>query len=328
MRLKIYTGKSVKNAMDQIRKDLGDDAVIVNIDRHIKNQPVRVTVALDDVCSDAEPYADNIYDRCMLEYDALELADILQFHNFNADFFGRLNAASIARFNSSMVDALSCGLDSLLQFKPLLPDADNSVMLIGQPGQGKTLAAVKLAAMAKLARRNARIITMDGQAAGALAQLQAFCTPLDVDVIAAQSFSHLLKIVESPYDGFTVVDTAGLNPYVLEEMKTIAKFSAQTQIELIWVFSANSDSGDIRDSAEIFLSLGVRRFIATRCDTTRRYTALINVLSQSGIALAALSASPFVGDLLTPGTAYALAESMVHKSSVQFSARPKFKVAS
>lgn len=325
MRLKIYTGKSVKIAMDAVREELGENAVIVNIDRNGKAGPVRITAACDD--GDALkvlPAVNNI----ALEYEPAHLSEILKFHNLNADFGALLHKASLARSDSTMLSALGCGLDSLLKFKPLLGNVEDSLMLVGQPGQGKTVVAAKLAAMAKLAGRKARIITMDSAAAGAVAQLEVFCTPLDIELQTAPMFADVLYYLTQPYEGLTVVDTVGLNPYALSDVENVAKFRSHAKIEPVWVFAANSDPSDIKDTAEIFSSFGVRRLIATRCDTARRYTAVISALSSSKIALAALSASPYVADLLTAGNAHALAELMLDTVSIKFNLHPKIKVAS
>ncbi len=328
MRLKIYTGFSMKSAMDEVRKDLGDNAIIVNIDRHSIGNPVRITAALDDAMHEAiDPKI--LFSNEVLDYQPDHFNDILNFHNLEPTLHCSLKNASMARSNSTMQEALTLGLDSLFKFKAINTSTQNTLMLIGQAGQGKTLAAVKLATQARLAHQSARIITTDSSAAGALEQLKVFCQPLDINLVTARNFTELLEYTEHDYNGMTVIDTEGVNPYALDELKSLAKFGSTSKIELVWVFAANSDQTDISESAEIFKSMGVNRFIATRCDTARRYSTILKTLSKAQMALAALSASPYIADPLISGTAHALAMAMIGKVSMKPTAMaPKLKVAS
>ncbi len=328
MRLKIYTGTSMKAAMDEVRKALGDDAIIVNIDKHNQGKQVRITAALAEVDHTVcEPHHSIPTEVC--DYDSSYLDDILTFHNLDAQFLIKLQKSSMARSNNSLQEALTLGLDSLLKFKSIDVTTQDALMLVGQGGQGKTLVAVRLAMQARRARGKVRIITTDSASAGSLEQLKAFCQPLDIDFAAAHNLADLQDYLSQDFNGFTVIDTDGLNPYALEELKALATFCAASKVELVWVFAANSDQVDISESAEILKSMGVKRFIATRCDTSRRFSTILNALNKSQMTLAALSTSPYVADSLLPGTAHSLAHAMLHKASANFTTTsPKFKVAS
>jgi flagellar biosynthesis protein FlhF len=165
--------------------------------------------------------------------------------------------------------------------------------------------------MAISAGRKARIITTDAASAGAMAQLNAFCQPLKVEVSAASSAAQAENILKSRFDGLQIVDTAGINPYALEDVELHARLINRLQCEALWVISANTDAQEAADMGEIFASLGVQRIIASRADTTRRFSAVMAVLARCKLALAGFSDSPFVGNKMLPGNAQTLATRLI-----------------
>ncbi len=168
---------------------------------------------------------------------------------------------------------------------------DEPVLLIGLPGVGKTLNAVRLAARAKASGRACEILTFDGDAAGSMAQLHGFCDPLDIAVRAVT-----LATLPSPSpDVMRIIDTPGFNPYDATDVTQLAHMVAQCAVVPIWVQGAGAATVEMTPLVHICQAFGVTRYILTRLDLIHASASLSAQLSQLPFALAAAANSPFVG---------------------------------
>ena len=144
MRLKTFIAPSTGDAMQQVREEMGDDAIIVSTRR--SGRMVRVTAALDDGTTD------NILATEETAPAAERLAETLAFHGVPADTADRLRREAMAMAVDDTVMALAGALDAVFEFRPLpAEDTDGRIgpiMLVGPPGVGKTVTVAKLAARA------------------------------------------------------------------------------------------------------------------------------------------------------------------------------------
>ena len=301
--MRTIQAKTVKAAMESVRAVHGDDAVIIHVEE--QRGGVRVTIAVDAApampelareVAPPEPAA------------ALEsLPEILRHHGVPAPIAQRLAAHAGNHAHLGLQQALAAALDGMLRFRPLTARVEQRLMLIGQTGQGKTLACARLAAMARRHSRNARIITLDAASAGAMAQLEAFCRPLDITLVGALAVRDAEHALSLPFEGLTLIDTAGFNPFSLDDVACIAALPKRLDAEPVWLFAANNDALDAAETGDIMAAMGVQRFIASRADASRRFASVLTVMARSQLQLAGLSASPWLGDALVPGSASALA---------------------
>lgn len=314
MRLKIYTAKTLAQAKDKIRAELGDDAVIVNIDQDRRTGLVRITTAIENR-PEPEPMDEPtpIVTRPAQPFDAGHLAAVLRYHSLPAPLAARLQNGAAARQESDLYEAFAHALDDMVQMRPISTRSNRPILLLGAPGQGKTLAAARLAAEARMHDQPSRVITLDGKAAGSMEQLRAFCGAADVEVICADDAAHLEQLLRPVYNGFTVIDSMGINPYAITDIETLAYAIKRSGAEPIWVMAAGADALEAAEMAEIFASLGVRRMIVTRLDASRRLAATLTAPVRSRLALAGFSASPFLADLIQPASATALAGYLLDK---------------
>ncbi len=316
MRIKIFTAKTVALAMADVRREIGTDAVIIQVEEPTRKIPARVVAAIEQAA--VQHRADMIIDA-LPDFPGQKFAQLLRFHGVDDAVAASLQNSAESFAADSMTDRLVQALEMRLQFRTISLRVQTSALLIGQPGQGKSLTVMRLAAAAKHAGRTVRIITLDGASAGAVAQLEPFCAALDISLQAALP----VDISVGDGDQLTLVDTAGLNPYALADMEALSHLLAQTRIEPIWVTACGADSGELLEQARIFSALGARRVIATRADSCRRFGALINLLAQGNVALAGLSASPFMADPLVGGSAVSLAQKLVATAPASLSTSQK-----
>jgi flagellar biosynthesis protein FlhF len=322
MRLRIFTGTSVAQAMDKVRMELGEDAVIVHVDAGRRGGVARVTAATDHISEQEPKVAANAPQQSNIAAPNIQdLPLFLRYHGLPPALTKALSDAARLFADMNLSEALAAALDARFSFRPLRGRVEERLVLIGQPGQGKTLMAARLAAMAVQAGRKARIITTDSQSAGAMSQLNAFCEPLKVDVVAATSAQQAAQYLQARFDGLQIIDTSGINPYALADVEAQVRLLSRLQAEPVWVFSANTDPQEAADMGEIFASMGVQRIIASRADSTRRFASVLAILSRCKLSLAGFSDSPFVGDKMQAGNALALATRLIDRPDPTLIAR-------
>jgi flagellar biosynthesis protein FlhF len=169
---------------------------------------------------------------------------------------------------------------------------------------------LRLAASARAANRAVQVITLDADSAGALQQMQPFCTALDIPLQSGTA-ADIDVSVATDTDMLTLIDTTGINPYAMSDIQALSALLAKTKIEPIWVTACGADSLEFLEQARIFAEFGVQRIIATRADSCRRFGALLNLLGQSRMALAGISASPLMSEPMLAGNPATLARKLL-----------------
>ncbi|PWR21821.1 hypothetical protein [Zavarzinia compransoris] len=348
MRLRTFHAASMAEAMAEIRKALGPDAIIVSSRRAARGM-VEVVAAIeaapapenpppvpdrrDAIDRRPDPFAGRLLADDPIEaLLAARLAQInepartppaearardafsrqirraLDFHRTPKRQSDRLVKAAAAFDGASPSDALAHALSAMMRFAPLADQPQRSIMLVGTPGVGKTVATAKIAARAAAAGTPLRVVTTDTLKAGATAQLEAYLRAMNQPLGLAANPAELAKSEHGgPRSRRAVIDTAGVNPFDESDMVQLTRLLAAADVEPVVVLAAGIDAHDAMDTARAFSRLGARRFIVTRLDATRRLGSLIAAAEAGGLALAEVSASPFVGQGLRPLDAAELA---------------------
>jgi len=305
MRLKSFTAETLPEAMRLIRDSLGTDAIILSTQPAESGTGVRVTAALEDSPLDelyigSEPAS-------YLDLDTI--AEVLSFHRIPAGLFDRLIGHAVSLSTQDSVMALAGAMDSEFTFAALpAPLTAHPTMLVGPPGAGKTATAAKLCARARLAGRSCALITMDTGKSGGLAQAEAFAQALEATLLQAERPEALPDAVSACGDGhFTVIDTAGANPFLDADMALLKEAASASRAQLVLVLPAGGDAAESAESAAAFKGVGATGMIATRLDTARRFGGLLSAAAAGSLDLLAMSASPRIGDPLHPVNPVSLA---------------------
>ncbi|MEM1020020.1 MAG: hypothetical protein AAGJ09_05965 [Pseudomonadota bacterium] len=316
MRLKIYTGRDVKAAMTKVRDDLGDDAIIINVD---ENAPggVRISAAYEPPILPDETEAFEETDGpapISAPYSEESLSSSLRFHGIPGALAKKIEAAAKSSDAEDLDHALAAGLESLTQFAGFAQAPAKPLLLVGPPGAGKTVAVAKLAAEARLRGDDVSVYTTDLIRSAGVAQLELMCDKLDLLVKtadSAQELRYLLHQQDAP--ALQIIDTTGVNAYNIEDAKRIARFAAQSGAEPVFVLPAGIDALEAAEQAHIFASLGIKRMLVTRLDGARRFAGIITALYKGRMALAGLSASPYLADGFISATPLNLARFLLSK---------------
>lgn len=314
MRLKTFTARDMTEAMALVRRDMGPDAVIVAVTTTARGN-VEVRAAVDappqreprrDARPDEEPPSRARHDASGTSGEDF-LRAALRFHGAPDDIAESIVKLAGARDAEHVAPALARALEARFAFKPLPLAPERPVFLIGPPGSGKTSAAAKLAARATLSGLDVRLVAADVTRAAAPDQVRAYADVLKARFSHAEDAPSLAEIMRAIHPAeVAFIDGPPVNPFDIEELETTAELVRASGAEPVAVLDAAVQPLDLADAAATYTGLGCRRLIIAKCDAARRVGGALAALD-AGLALAAISASPFIGGGLTPATSLRLA---------------------
>ena len=326
MRLKTFNARTMSEAMKMVRDHLGEDAIIVSTQRGEGGKGVRITAALDG----ADPEFDSAPDPAaarppVKKRDTIEyLSNALSRHGVAPNLAERMLRSATALGIDDPILALAGALDDTFTFQPINDlKPQKPIMLIGPPGQGKTLTVAKIAARAAMARRPVQLITTDTERAGGFEQLQVFGKVLKVDVERIDTSQRLKEMLAGiRKDTLTVIDTAGRNPFSPDDMAVLRPFVQAAQADVFLVMAAGSDPLEAAEVSRAFAELGASRLILTRLDLARRLGSLLVAAESGRLKLADASVTSAVVDGLNPLNPVALARLLLPDLVAEEAAAP------
>jgi flagellar biosynthesis protein FlhF len=374
MRLKIFTAATLAEAMARVRREMGEDAIIVSTQMDARS--ARVTAAMEepdpppvpwDVSEDSpmecwEEEAPRASQKSASQKSAsqkstsqkpgkfaeaeipsqaggdgrgsatnggaeVEIRQALSFHGVPLPLTQRLVRAAATLHATGALMALAGALDRTFGFAPLSHQAEpRPLMLIGPPGAGKTLTVAKLATRARRAGHTATVITTDTRRAGGVGQLEAFTRILGIDLIAAASPAEVAAALrrrdESGGDGPILIDTAGANPLIGQDISQLAELVDLAAAEAILVLPAGGDAMEMMDTAAAFACLRIRSLLATRLDAVRRLGSLLAAVDAGRTSFSDGGISHRVVDSLVPLNPVALSRALLPHAANKPSSSP------
>lgn len=340
MRLKIFHAATMHAAMQQVKKELGDDAVIVAT-RQMEDGRVRVTAAVDDdslvdaasILVNTEtgevsaPPNHAVPDKKapLNQEPAMGFDDqrdlILQrlvWHNVPSQVTDKI----IGAFDNMQPEAgvratLAKILAQVFDFDPLpTSHYERPLMLVGQPGTGKTVTIAKLAARAVMHGLKPVVITADIVRAGAVAQLQAYCDVLQVPLFQVNTAAELHAALKKHQAAdYVLVDCPGLNVFEPADIKMLSDYAKHASLDVILTIAAGIDREEAADLARAFGLLGARWLIPTRIDMARRLGALLAAADIADLKFAGLGCGPQIAQDYEDLTPLKLAQILLPKFS-------------
>ncbi|MDE0799516.1 MAG: GTP-binding protein [Rhodospirillaceae bacterium] len=295
MRLKSYTAANMAEAMNLVRQELGEDAIIVSTQRSSDGQGVRITAALE------APDGDENITRALAGENTTPFSEgvreALTYHGVPARLIEKMVMTARSVEVGSPTMACAAALEGHFDFAPL-PErkAPRPFMLVGPPGSGKTITVAKLAARARLAGRPVGVITIDTIRAGAVEQLTAFTKILEVEIHQVRGTDTLPHAVATMIENYDLVfiDSPGLNPFSHHDMNYLKALTHSADIEPILVLAAGGDAGEAADIGESFSACGATRVLATRLDMTRRLGSILAAADAGQLMFSEVSINPHV----------------------------------
>lgn len=289
MRLKLYRAPNVSSAMEQLRAELGPDALILATRRVADG--VELTAAFAPPAPGPVP---------PLPDPAREAA--LVWHGVPAPLAAELAAGP-----------LDAALGAALRFAPLPLEGDGKpLLLVGPPGAGKTLAVARLATRLVLAGAPPLVVTADGKRAGATEQLAAFTRLLGLTLIAAGHPIALARALpRRPPGAAVLIDAPGTDPFDPAQREELAALAAVAQAEPVLVLPGGLDSAEAADLGGAFAELGTALMLPTRLDQARRLGGVLAAARAGDLALTEAGIGPGAADGLEPLTPGGLARRLL-----------------
>ncbi len=320
MRLKSYTAATAEDAIAQIRRELGDDALVVSTET--QGDLVRVVAALEAAPDAPEPaYEPRDVAELEDEFEAPQgpafgrakpqppeadpIDQILAYHNVPPMLRRRvLDGPSLGRRAGipSVGAALAKRLAGLYRFDPLMRRTSGApLVIVGPPASGKTLVAAKIATQAVLDGEPVRLITCDRNSAGGVPALASFANILGIEFDIAEAPEDLARFVRaSRNDALLIIDTAAANPFSQAEIAATARFVVASGGEALLAMPAGLDPIESVEIGESFAKTGATRLVPTRLDAARRMGGLLAAAASGTYSFAEAAVSPSPADALEP----------------------------
>ncbi|WP_291843078.1 flagellar biosynthesis-like protein (FlhF) [Maricaulis sp.] len=326
MHLKTFAAPSLTQAMADVRREMGPDAVIIATSDG-PNGGVQVRAA-SDMARVTEP-AERVRDRSIrlageadIERGLREDNELdrviraLGFHRAPGSAAQALIRSAHDLSDGQAVARLAHAIESRYTFQPLPAVPEHAILFAGTPGVGKTSALAKTAARAITAGAVPTLISCDGERAGANDRLQELARRMGAGFLAVDDPREMIDAVDE-IDGPVLIDSPAVNPFELDDLDMTLAFADSANAEIIYVFDAGLTPEDAEDAASLFASIGASRSIPVKLDCARRLGAMLGV-GETGLAFAQISSTPFIGGGLAPATPLRMARVLIEDRSTPF----------
>lgn len=308
MRLKSFYAKSMTEAMRQVKKDLGEDAIIVN-SREESNGWIKITAAIErkamhfeePVKKESKPSLGKKQrdEGSYTEDDIQEIiTDAMLKHRVPANISDKIISTAMTVPGNNPRIVFMDTLNKIFSFKKA-PASNKSekIMLVGAPGAGKTLMTAKFAAKFVMDGEDPAVLTTDTARAGGIEQLSSFLKILNIPLYTAKNVGELedkMEIISKKHKA--IIDTGGLNPFDPKEMKFLASIIKTSGFTPTLVLPAGTDAEEAAEMAMAFSILGVKQLIPTRLDFARYYGGILSAADRAGLYFSESSHTPEVAN--------------------------------
>jgi len=315
MQIRIFRAATIAEALDQVKKELGHEAIILG-NRKIRLPGdvagVEVTAAVEqesrpgpahpEITSDIKEIKSllsllissrDTFARIQLEEPLSEIYHSLLMRGLDerqAFVFLRktlLDMGESSADRKSLIEAFGRNVVEKIKFARPFSATSSSrstgriFAFVGPTGVGKTTTLAKLAALIKIKRsKTVGIISIDTYRIGAVDQLRTYAEILGIPFVVAQSRSDFNK-ARASLGGrdFILVDTIGKNYLRREHVRDLQSVFADTpDVNHLLVLSATAKDADLRQTIQHFQPVNIQSLIFTKVDETLTHGCMINQL--------------------------------------------------
>ena len=295
MRLKLYCAATLSDAIAQLRRELGPEALILSSRRVAGG--VELTAALDRPDEPPRPSQPSPPPS----HHPLAGLDAA-YHAIPPALAACLGGPDLAR---CLAAALRFGR------LPIPAAAHRPLLLAGMPGAGKTLSVARLATRLVLGGVQPLVITADGRRAGGAEELAAYTRLLGLTLLAASTPGALARAVaQATADTPVLIDTAGINPFDAADTDDLAALIHAAAATPVLILTAGGHPEETAEQAAAFAALGAGHLLPTRLDIVRRLGGVL-AAAAAGLVLTEGGVGTGATDGLVPITPHFLAERLL-----------------
>jgi len=299
MKIRKFQAKDMAEALSQVKRELGPDAMIVGtrpVKRGLLQSGIEVTAAVD--VDDPEPTvaAPPAGPRGLSESDFERLmapmrAELRSLRSLIRPLLEkkpqpetvpepvRAELSAVHRALSEMRAKIPAETESPYKGARLAAPSERRVVaMVGPTGVGKTTTIAKLAARAALIdNRSVALITLDTYRVGGEEQLRAYADLIGVPLLLCSQPNQLRAMLASLSDVDAVfVDTAGRSPRDAEAIAALERaFDGIDDLEVHLVMAAGSSPRMCDSFAQIYRGVGIDRLLFTKLDEAHDLSELV-----------------------------------------------------
>jgi flagellar biosynthesis protein FlhF len=339
MKMRKISATSIAEALSLARKELGEDAVLLETKKAPQGKGVIVTFAVDepeedlfnddllDNPADILPFTPSIVkpsaSKVEIDHPAIALiADALTYHGLPTALNEKLihTLHKIRLKPDALIEvaqtALADALTQILSFQPIATATKiappKALMLVGPHGAGKTTSIAKLATELCMQKQPVVIVSTDTERLAGADALQKLSSIVGCKLDICDSRAKLKSALAMHLGtSWILIDSAGANIYEFARMKALGEFASLQGVEPILTCPAGMDADEAQEMASVFDFLPIERMLVTRLDATRRLKGVFAALTTGGYALCNFSDAATPADSCQPLTPIALARLML-----------------
>lgn len=298
-RVRTFRGTSSKEIMKVIRKELGEDAIVLSTKKLPGRNGVPSMLQIEAAVSPSSEGSRSPLPNPSQSAVMLQLAAVFRTNGVQKKIADQLLATYSRRAgNANQIDPslLKQVIDSAVGFSAKHRTRKSPLALVGPTGVGKTTTIAKLAARDILAGRRVGLITIDHHRLAGVEELRQFAALIEAPVIAITSAKELDSAIELFHDCDRIyIDTAGsgaLNQERLQEMQHV--FSTKHAVDRMLVLPASSNLVDLRGLVSAYRKLGIGSLSVTKVDETFYFGPCFSLLVESKLPLEFFGTGPQV----------------------------------
>lgn len=329
MKIKKFVGRSFKEALETVKRELGPDAIILS-SKSIKTGPfgivskdaVEVTAAIDDSegvsVNISKPNSEGLsgVEEILKEIRGLRdemgflketLRPIVPTLRIGKDKKGLFNllvkqgvdtqfAIILLERSHDSLDSLKVAIKNDLKIQGMLPAEESGLIFLGPPGVGKTTTMSKVAHLLASQKKQVNLISLDDNRIGSIAYMKELSKQIKSPLRVIRNVSELPKIVYREIGkGPILIDTPGYEyKEILEDIKDI--FPSGFPVKKCFLIDASMDTQAAlkawqRCNADMIDSIGF-----TKLDMATQYGNLYNLSLLTSRPLSFVATGPDIPD--------------------------------
>lgn len=299
MLLKRIEAKTLPLALERVRAECGDDALLVET-RATRNGYLVVAAQPDTSVPPARPQAGAVISRWTRGFQPL--AERAESFGLSHRILTAIEKAllgtrvNLSRAGDPALPGLSARvLQALIHTEPRLESrpVDPSfrcTALVGPTGVGKTTTLAKLAARAVAAGEQVAIVTVDTYRVAAVEQLRAFADLLDVPMEVAFTPQDLRRTIAAHADADRIfIDTTGRSPLDKDALQALHGTLAVQKPAVLLCLGAGTRRRDCDAILDAYDALDVDAVALTKWDETTMPGEALAAVVERGLRLSHLT---------------------------------------
>ena len=329
MRILKFEGATMREALANVKAELGDQAVIVStrqIKKGLLGSAYEIAAAIDDdqparpaAPAFTAPLAPRQPAPAVASDDAVEQAVAplrAELRSLRAMLRAAQAPAAAPRKPANVHPAHVATPSVSSAPTPLAaPSTAANIMLVGATGVGKTTTIAKIAARAALIeRRRVALLTLDNYRVGGVEQIRTFADLIGIPLYVCDEPNLLAAQLDelAGYD-LTLIDTAGRSPRDRMAIATLERALIHApNVEVHLTTPASTSPAQLDELRDRFAPLRPRRLLFTKLDECGRAPDLVAAPTRLSLPITWLATGQQVPEDLEVATAPRLAELAKH----------------